>query len=322
MRQTAVFAGIFLFGASAFAADPQLMNLVMPDAQVMAGVNVTTAGISALGQFVLTQMGSKDAGLQEFISATGFDPRHDVSEILVASAGAVAPGNGLLLAKGTFDIGKITSLIGSAKGQQISTYAGATLISATDAKVSHGIAFIGSNIAVAGDLVSVKGALDRAATSNSVNPALAALVQSLSTTEDAWSVSMASIGSLIPSVGTPQTQGAATQTLQLVKNIQSSSGGIKFGTNVELKAQAIADTPQNATALADLFRMVTSLISMGAAQNPQAGAAAQLLQNLQITTSGTSVNIAASIPEAQIEALLSTATVKQTTPVPAARRRL
>src|SRR5438477_107630 len=127
MRQIVLIAGTFLWGASAFAADPQLMNFVMPDAKIMAGVNVTTA------------------------------------------------------------------------------------------KLSHSVAFIGSSIVVAGDTTSVKAALDRNSGSNSIDPALAARVQALSTTEDAWSVSMASLASLLPPGPAATTNGQAAQVLQVVK---------------------------------------------------------------------------------------------------------
>jgi hypothetical protein len=329
MRQTALFASIFLAGASAFAADSQLMNLVMPDAQVMAGVNVTTASISPLGVYIIARIGTaqngNDAGLQSFINATGFDPRHDVSEILAASSGSAAAGkapapSGLLLAKGTFNVDKITAAIAAQKSQQVSTYAGALLVTSTDPKMAHAVAFIGTSIAVAGDVTSVKAALDRANGVNSVSPALATLVNSLSATEDAWSVSVASIGALIPGIGATSGQRAANQVGQLVKNIQSSSGGIKFGSNVDVTGQAVADTPQDAAALADMIRMVSALVSMGAAKDPQTAAAAQLLQSLQVTTAGNAVNISASIPESQIEAVLNTAAAQKSAAAAPGRR--
>lgn len=322
MRQIAVFACAFLVGGSAFAADSQLLNLVMPDAQVMAGVNVTTAEISPLGQYLLGQIGNNDKGLQTFIGATGFDPRKDVTEILMASAGKSATPGGLLLAKGTFDVAAITAAVASGKNNQVSTYDGATLIGSTDPKEMHALAFIGTSIAVAGDLSSVKAALDRSNGVNSISPELAALVQSLSTSEDAWSVSIASVGSLIPNLGTNAPAGNATQMLQLVKNIQSSSGGVQFGqNNVVFSGKAVADTPQDASAMADLVRMASALIAMGAAQNPQAAGAAQLLQSLQVTTTDATVNITASIPEAQIEAALRAVTAKSPA-APARSRRL
>ncbi|HVW83509.1 MAG TPA: hypothetical protein VHB50_02465, partial [Bryobacteraceae bacterium] len=243
--------------------------------------------------------------IDKLIAATGFDPRKDVTEILAASNGVQPKPDTLVMAKGNFDVGKIVAAVSTKSNQQVQTYGGATLITGTDSKIEHAVAFLGSNIAVAGPLASVKAAIDRSTGVNSINPSLAAQVQTLSTTEDAWSVSVASLASLLPGTITgPKDNPVAAQTLQLVKNIQSSSGGVKFGANVLVTGQAIADTPEDATALADVVRMVASLVSI-AGQNGKAGDAAALLQNLQVTTSGSTVNISASIPESQIETLLN-----------------
>jgi hypothetical protein len=315
MRQLTTFGRIFfsaalISGSSAFAVDTQLLNLVMPDAQVMAGANVTTAKISPFGQYLLLQIGSNDKGLQEFIAHTGFDPRQDVTEILAASTGNPAAPSGLLLARGNFNVDKLVSAIPAGGKQQVQTYAGATLIAGTDAKIPHAVAFIGTSIAVAGDLTSVKAALDRASGVNSISPALAARVQTLSTTQDAWSVSLASVASLMPGAVAPKDSSVA-QTLALVKNIQASSGGVKFGANIELTGQAIADTAQNATALADVVKMIVGLVSLSAGQDPHAVAAVQLLQTLTVTTDGTAVNLSASVPEAQVEALIKLASTEK-----------
>jgi hypothetical protein len=309
--------GALILSASAFAADTALLNLVMPDAQVMAGANVTTAKISPFGQYLLSQIASNDKGLQEFITKTGFDPRNDVTEILAASTGNPAAPAGLILARGTFDVNRLLAALPADRKQQVQQYAGATLISGPEQKLPHAVAFIGTSIAVAGDLASVKAALDRAGSVNSVSPALAARVQTLSTTEDAWTVSLASMASLLPgAVGSKDS--TVTQTLGLVKNIQTSSGGVKFGDNIELTGQAVADTPQNAAALADVVRMLAGLVSMSAGQNPEIGAAAQLLQTMKVSTDGAAVNITASVPEAQVEALIKLASGPKV--APAARK--
>jgi hypothetical protein len=310
-------SGALILSSNAFAVDTQLLNLVMPDAQIMAGANVTTTKISPFGQYLLTQIGTNDAGLQDFITQTGFDPRKDVTEILAASSGNPGASGGLILARGTFDVTKLVAAIPADRKQQVQTYAGATLISGTAATDAHAVAFIGNSVAVAGDVASVKAALDRAGGVNSISPALATRVQALSTTQDAWTVSLASIGSLMPGAVAPKDSTAA-QTLSLVKNIQSSSGGVKFGATIEMTGQAVADTAQNASALADVVKMISAFVSLSAAQNPQAGAAAQLLQNLKVTTDGTAVNLAASVPESQVEALIKLASTPQ--PVAAARK--
>jgi len=321
MRHFSRFSGFILLGvlssAGAFAADTQLLNLVMPDAKIMAGANVTTTKISPLGQFILGQMGV-DPGLQDFISKTGFDPRQDVTEILAASTGDPAAPGGLLLARGNFNVDKLVAAISAESKQTMQTYAGATLITGPNEKISHAVAFIGTSIAVAGDLTSVKAALDRASGVNSISPALATQVQALSTTEDAWTVSLASIGSLIPGAAAPKDSTVA-QTLGLIKNIQASSGGVKFGALIELTGQAVADTAQNATALADVVRMMVGLVTMTAGQDPHAAAAVQLLQSLKVSTDGTAVNLSASVPEAQVESLIQMAR-SNAKPVAAAKK--
>src|SRR5215831_10755875 len=90
------------------AADPQLLNLVMPDAKVLAGVNVEQAKGTQFGQYVLNQLQTTDADMQKLIAATGFDPRRDVREVLVASDGAPQSKKGLALARGNFDVRRIT----------------------------------------------------------------------------------------------------------------------------------------------------------------------------------------------------------------------
>jgi hypothetical protein len=307
-------------GASAFAADTQLLNLVMPDAQIMAGVNVTNAETTPFGQYLLTKLTSNDPGLQTFVTQTGFDPTKDVTELLAASSGTPTTHSGLLLAKGSFNVTQLLAAIANDTNHQVSTYGGATLIASTKGADNFGVAFLGNPIAIAGDLTSVKAAIDRSSGVNSISPALAAQVQALSTTEDAWSVSVESLGALIPGgVGTSSTNAFATQTLQIVKNIQSASSGVKFGPNVQFTAQAVSDTPQDATSLADVIKMVAGLVSMSAAgQTGEGPAIGQLLQSLQVTTTGATVNISASVPETQIEAILSAQNKK--TEAPRARK--
>src|SRR5258708_38237966 len=97
------------FSGALSAADPQLLNLVMPDAKVLAGVNVEQAKGTQFGQYVLNQLQSQDAEMQKLITLTGFDPRRDVREVLVASDGNVQNKIGLGLARRTFDVAKITA---------------------------------------------------------------------------------------------------------------------------------------------------------------------------------------------------------------------
>jgi hypothetical protein len=314
MRQSfagiAVTVSMALLSANAFGADSQLLNLVMPDAQVMAGMNITNSEVTPLGTFILSKV-SGSADLQQLIAQTGFDPRKDLTEVLAASNGNTATPSSLVLAKGTFDVPTIVAAIkAKSTTQQISTYDGATLITGTAAADKNAIAFLGTTIVLAGDAASVKAALDRSGAVNSINPALATQVQALSTSQDAWSVSLASLGSLIPAgaASSAPGDGMGGMVAGLAKNIVSSSAGVKFGASVQFTAQAVSDNAQDASSLADVVKMVASLAAMSAANNPQMAGVAQLAQSLQVSTSGATVNLSASLPEAQVEALLSSAT--------------
>src|SRR5947208_5022303 len=94
------------------AADPMLLNLLMPGAKIVAGINVDQAKRTQFGQYVLDQMQTADAHMQELVALTGFDPRRDVRELLVATDGTISADGtpsktGLALARGTFDVARI-----------------------------------------------------------------------------------------------------------------------------------------------------------------------------------------------------------------------
>src|SRR5437879_488876 len=140
------------------AADPMLLNLLMPDAKVVAGVNVEQAKGTRFGQYILNQMQTADAHMQELVALTGFDPRRDVRELLVASDGVPKGHNGLALARGNFEVAKITAAA-SLHGAATEVYGNTTIIE--DPKQEGGIAFLNSTTVAAGDIASVKGAIDR-----------------------------------------------------------------------------------------------------------------------------------------------------------------
>ncbi|HVW08504.1 MAG TPA: hypothetical protein VHC90_07980 [Bryobacteraceae bacterium] len=330
MRITCLTAGLAisaLLCAGANGADPRLMNLVMPDANTLAGVNVTNAEISPFGQYVLNQLTlSANDDLQKFITATGFDPRHDVTEILAATSGTLDKPNGLVLALGNFNVDQLTAaLTAKSSGVSTQTYNGATLVLG-EAKEQHqeAIGFMGSTIAVLGDAASVKAAIDRSSHANSINPALATQVQNLSLNNDAWAVTTNSISALMPGLagapGTPAPGGAAglSQMAQMFKGIVGSNGGIKFGDMVTITGQAVTVDAQTAKSLADVVQAIASIAAMaGAGNDPNIAALAQLMQGLKVTADGVNVNITLSVPEAQLEAVINQ--MKKPRPAAAAR---
>ncbi len=106
MRQTTLglsFAAALLLAGNAFAVDPQLMNLVMPDAKVLAGANITSTVTSPTAQFLIMKLGGVQIPTGP-LASLGFNPLQDVTEILAATTADPSSPAGLVLARGTFPV--------------------------------------------------------------------------------------------------------------------------------------------------------------------------------------------------------------------------
>src|SRR5262245_25178590 len=96
------FALACLSATAGLAADPQMLRLVMPDAKVVSGIDVDHFKATPFGQFVLSQF-LANADFSTLAGATGFDPRRDVSEVVMASPGDPKKRNALIILRGNFD---------------------------------------------------------------------------------------------------------------------------------------------------------------------------------------------------------------------------
>ena len=284
------------FSGALSAADPQLLNLVMPDAKVLAGVNVEQAKGTQFGQYVLNQLQTQDAQMQQLVTMTGFDPRRDVRELLVASDGTPGSKTGLALAKGTFDIARITAAA-SLAGVVTELYAGITILE-EPRKQEAGIAFLDATTVVAGDIANVKGAIDRSKTAQSLPAAVAVKVNQWSNSQDAWGITTVPPASLAPTakMGAPNNP-----IVNAGQNVQAAAGGVKFGAQVVFTGEAQCDTAQNATTLGDVVKLLVNLAQMQAGQDPTAAA---LIKSVNVTTSGSVVKIVASLPQDVFQQML------------------
>src|SRR5215469_14604604 len=304
-----IFTSVFAVAPLALleAADPNLLNLLMPDAKVVAGVNAAQAKTSTFGQYVITQIQANDPNFQKFVTQTGFDPTQDLDELLVGSNGATTAPSHLVVASGRFNESQIDAAA-KQDGATSEVYKGITITE----KQNGGFAFLSTTLALAGDIASVKGAIDRQNnTATMLNSTLLGMVTQLRTTEDAWGVSEVPPPAFKPPAGAPNLPNVPSTVLQ---NVQQASGGVKFGTLVAINAQLVADTAPNATALANILQFLVNLGQMQAQQNPKAAAA---LQSVQVSTSNNTVTVSGTIPEADLEALVQS---KNAQAAPSARR--
>ena len=292
-----------LFTALLPAADQQLVSLLMPDAKVVAGLNVEQAKNSPFGQFLLSRVQTGDPGLANLTTATGFDPRRDLQEVLMGTAGD--PGQkGLVLARGTFDASRIFAAA-QLGGHTVETYKGVNILTGNEDSMTHAVAFLHGSIAVAGDLDSVHGAIDRRSGGSSIDPALAAKVDQLSNSLDAWSVSTVPPAALA-NQKVPDVNIKGLLNSDVLKAILQTSGGVKFGAIIQLTGEAVARSAQDATALANVAQFLGNMVQANA---PAASAAAitALVQSISVQADGNVVKFALGIPEAQFENFVSAA---------------
>lgn len=302
-------AVLFILPLGAFATDPALLQMVLPDSQVVAGLQVNQAKSSLFGQYVLSHLSVNDTKLGEFTAQTGFDPTKDVSEIVIASNWKPnTPDNQwLVLADGTFNVSKITS-VAQANGSVPSVYQGVNLLThaaASSTQVASAIAFFGATTALAGDLTSVKAAIDRKQSNAPADSNVTSKAQKVSATNDFWFVTLVPLSNFSGSIPDPNLSGAMQGNLFAA--INQASGGIRFGDTVTISAEAVTRSEKDAQALVDVVKFFASLVQLNRQNNAAAGQVATLLDTLQTTTSGNTTTISLAIPEQQLEQLLNSA---------------
>jgi hypothetical protein len=283
-------AAIFLtLSASAAwaAADPQLLGLLMPEAKAIAGVQLSEAQASPFGQFVLSQV-LPGTEFDKIKAETGFDPRTDLTQMV---AGSSLDGGGLIAGRGTFQTTRIANLAMTA-GAKVESYRG---ISIVGDGTSKGVAFLDASTVLIGDSALVKAAIDRWLSSTRTSTALSAKAAETSSTSQAWAVATGLSQFIKP---TGQNVPPEAQMMQnVLSKIEQIAGGLNFGDTVTMRGQAVTTSAQDAQALRDVFQLV---LTMASGKTP-------LPVVPQVSASGTTVTLTASLTEQQIEQFLKPA---------------
>ena len=293
-----LFFSLFPAGTAMAAVDPVLLNLVMPDAKVLTGIQVDQSVASPFGQYILSQMQPGDTGFQKFVAATGFNPTRDLQQILAAT-GTTTPNhdNVLILGRGTFQPAQIGTAA-LAAGGTVTQYKGLGILTGPEQHSNGSLAFLDSTTVVLGDISLVQAAIDRRIAGSSFSGSLAKAAQAVSATNQAWFATATPLsdflnGKLSGNLGNV-SQG------NLLQSVTAASGGVMFGsTTITLTADAVTSSNQNAQALVDVLRFLASMIQ-GNANNP---AATSLLDTASIMANGAVAHLSLVVPEQQAEQL-------------------
>ena len=291
---------IALAACSAFAADSDLLSLVSPDAKVVAGIHVDRSMASQFGQFLLKQMQREDADFNKFVLATGFDPRRDLTEVIVSSSDVQQKGHGLVVARGTFDIAKLTAQ-SKLSGGSITNYKDVQVIVG---KSAGWIAFLDNRTAAAGDADLVRTAIDRRGAGVGIDQKLAAKVNEVSGQYDAWMVSIAPMSKFSGKLPDQRMNGVING--DMVQGIEQASGGVVFGATVRIAGEAVTRSEKDATALADVVRFLAGMVQMNR-EKPEVAKLAAVLDTMSLKATANTLTFSLSVPEGDLEQLVKPA---------------
>jgi hypothetical protein len=245
------------------------------------------------------------------MAATGFDPRRDLSEVLIASnASQNDPSRWLVLAKGTFDAARIQSLA-QTTGAIITPYKGIAVIAlnasqgngqAQKATSTAAIAFLDPGTAVMGTPDAIQATIDRRVARAGFSTGLAGKVQQVSAANDFWFTTLLPLSEFASSM--PDAGLAGALKGNMLQAVQQASGGIKFGTIIVLSAEIVTRSPQDASALVDVVKFIAGLIQTNRKNDKTAEKVSTVLDALRCNAQGNVMTMSISIPETVLEQML------------------
>lgn len=304
MISRSMAVAIFAAATAMAGVDPVLLNLVMPGATVLTGIQVDQSVASPFGQYVLAHMQLDDAKFNQFITATGFNPTKNLNQILAATGATSAPNasNLLILGRGTFVPSQIASAV-IAKGGTVTTYNGFNILTAPNQSTANqtpanAIVFLNNTTTAIGTVAMVEGAIDRFNASATYSGGLATAAQTVSASNSAWFATLTPLSDFL-SGKLSGSLGNGTQS-NLFQSVTGASGGINFGAStITLTGDAITTSPQNAQALVNVLQFLVGMLQ-SSQNNP---GTANLAGATQFSINGSTAHMSLSIPEQQAEQL-------------------
>ncbi len=313
MRSTSFLAAALFAASSLMGAgiDQGLLGLVPGNTQMLAGVQIDKGKASSFGQYLLLQAAKQESEFQNLLDATGFDPRRDLQEVLIATwnttRGATQLHPSLAIARGTFDVTRLKQAM-ITQGGRVETVNGIDVVF-SNRRGSGAVAFFDSTLAVAGDSAGVQAAVANRSIPTTLDAQLSAKVDQASRDHEAWFASIVP-GSAFPKAGIGSDNQQINGTV--LQAVLQSSGGIHFGdSSVDVALDALTKTDQDTQSLTDVLRALASMVQMQSQNQAIAALLAPSLDAMQLTASGNTMHLGLSIPETTVEKLIDQRPVHQ-----------
>jgi len=242
------------------AADQTMMELVMPDARVVAHIHLGRILASPIGQALKTEVDkAQPQWQQQLISTAGVDLSKVVDEVLIAStAGTGKNPPTLLIVRGSFDPAQVMSWTGG-KGK-MTEFEGVPMLLSTG-KDDGAVAFLDGSLAVLGSPEDVKAAIRRRGHGGPVGT----VAEKLSQFEGRYDVWVVANG---PFPALPSKASNGPVKADFLQHIEAVQGGARFSPDFELSAEIVLRSEKDAAGMADGVRWLQGVLS---AQQQKAG---------------------------------------------------
>lgn len=281
-----------LASLSAAPTGPSELTYVPADAAVVAYANVRDVMTSQFRERFRQAMPQPDKGRDEFMRETGIDIEHDIDHVVACVLPKDGEDGGLVVARGRFNPTQLEALARE-HGGVVEDYRGKRLLVA-QGHHQPTLAFLEPGLVAIGDSVSIKSAIDADMSGHSVmgNDELMGLVKDVDSNADAWAVGRLDV--LRAKARLPEEVERQLPPLKWF----AVTGRVDGGLSGTLRAEARDE--QAANNLRDVVRGFFALARMQAGSDPKLAA---LLQTLQLSGTGTTVQVSFTVPAEVFEML-------------------
>ncbi|MGH9409870.1 MAG: hypothetical protein ACRD1V_10500 [Vicinamibacterales bacterium] len=288
---------------SASRQGPSELNYVPADAAVIAYANVREVMDSELRRR-LKQSLPNETGQQEFQSQTGIDIEHDIDYVIAAMTSATSSDvNGLVIARGRFNVTQLEALARD-HGGVAEDYQGKHLLTVSDVKPADSpaphrsghaltLAFLEPGLVAIGGEPAIKSAIDAEMSAHSItsNADMMQLVSDIDHGNNAWAVGR------LDAIDQSQIPAQIRSHIPPVKTF-AVMAHIDGGVSGTIRADASDDQSGE-----NLRQIVNGFLAFGRLQAQNDPKAALVMQSLQLSGSGKTVELSFVIPTAALDML-------------------
>ena len=241
---------VALAAARLAAAGDSALDFLPSNSKVVFGLRVSAMVESAAFKDAGTGAQKLSAEWLKVVAITGFDPLHDIDEVLIGSSADSEKAAALMVLRGRFDVARM--------GAGATRYHGVAMVG--DGKGGKSVlALLDAATAVAGDAAAVQAAIDRRGQGTPMNASLPERVQRLRERFDLWGTGERPEGFVLP---TGKNEG--------LDSMDRFEFGVRMTQGFELSAEMHARSANDAEKLAASMEMLKAMMTMSSRE--QAGA--------------------------------------------------